>query len=56
MSALVGWILIYTGFFFGGAIWLGYTIGIKEGIVCFIALEITLTLFTIGSYMLTGGE
>ena len=56
MSALIGWILIYTGFVFGGAVWLGYTIGIKESVICFIVLEIMLTLFTIGAYMLTGGE
>ena len=56
MSALVGWILIYTGFVFGGAVWLGIESGTKEGVLFFITIEITLTLFTIGAYMLTGGE
>lgn len=55
-SALIGWILIYTGFVFGGAIWLGYETCIKEGALFFIVLEIVLTLFTIGAYMLTQGE
>ena len=56
MSALVGWILIYTGFVFGGAMWLGFTTSIKDGALLFITLEVMLTLFTIGAYMLTGGE
>ena len=56
MGALVGWILIYTGFVFGGAMWLGSETDIKAGILFFISVEIVLTLFTIGAYMLTGGE
>ena len=56
MSALIGWILIYTGFVFGWTVWLGCTISIKESVIRFIVLEIILTLFTIGAYMLTGGE
>lgn len=56
MEMLIGWICIYTAFVFGGSVWFGADTSVKAGVLFFITLEIVLTLFTIGTYLMAGGK
>lgn len=56
MNILIGWICIYTAFVFGGSVWLGADTSVKAGVLFFITLEIMLTLFTFGIYLMAIGN
>ena len=56
MNILIGWICIYTALVLGGSWWIGEETSVKEGVLFFIMMEIMLTLFTLGAYLMCSGK